>query len=617
MNREDNSSLKVSGRAPLGRNERAFIVLLALLQGLLLYLAEYGHAHAIWPLSELYGQVCWYTLVLTVPTLMMFSLQSLGQGRFWWQSVLLIVAYVALAIWAARNATGAPGLEAHAVLFPFGASLGLGSFVLLPYLQWRMSVEDAGGGWPWRASYPALFDHAWQNTLALAFAGVTVGLGWAVLILWGELFKLIDIRFFHDLFREKPFVYLATGLFFGLGVLIGRTQEKPVRIARQILFALFAGVLPVLSFIALLFIVALPFTGLAPLWRTGHATFILASLLVFQIVFLNAVVQDGQGPSPYPSLVRRMVSAAILVSPLYAVLALYALGLRIGQYGWTPERLWGVLAILGLGVHALGYALAIVRRWRVAFWTGEGAWLPGLARVNVWASLGLVGLIFLFDSPVLDPHRISIQSQLARFEAAPAGERAKALDLAYLRFSAGRQGYEALQALAGMPLVQEESELTSRVRMMLERTERYPSRQGAVLTAEPANLTQAQERIRLAPGAVTPEEDFYAFLVTQASMTPCLAPGSDCLLLSPDVDADGEADMLLCDLSRGHWVRCELSTRENGEWRRVGQAEFAASSRAGGDELREGRLNLEPPSRWWRLRLGADGPVVEINEAPR
>ena len=52
----------------LSRNARAFIVLVALLQGGLMYLAQRGTELDWWPFSGLGGRICWYTLVLTVPT---------------------------------------------------------------------------------------------------------------------------------------------------------------------------------------------------------------------------------------------------------------------------------------------------------------------------------------------------------------------------------------------------------------------------------------------------------------------------------------------------------------------------------------------------------------------
>ena len=88
-------------------------------------------------------------------------------------------------------------------------------FVALPWLQCR--IEHGR----WRAPYAELFEHAWQNALTLALTLAFVGICWAVLQLWAELFALVKIDFFRDLFREPAFVYLATGGMAGLGVGMG------------------------------------------------------------------------------------------------------------------------------------------------------------------------------------------------------------------------------------------------------------------------------------------------------------------------------------------------------------------------------------------------------------
>src|SRR5690606_33220909 len=210
--------------ATLPRNERAMIVLLAVLQGGLLYLAERGHEAGWWIFSELSGRVCWYTLVLAVPTLMALSLVRLRDARFWQHAAGAAAVFAGIGAWAAWSATGGPGIQSNAVLWPFSVSVAIGLFVALPWLQCRLATGR------WRAPYPCLFEHAWQNALTLALAGLFTGICWMVLWLWGALFSLVEITFFRELFREDAFVYLATGAMAGLGVLIGRTQHRPVRV---------------------------------------------------------------------------------------------------------------------------------------------------------------------------------------------------------------------------------------------------------------------------------------------------------------------------------------------------------------------------------------------------
>ncbi|WP_029218824.1 hypothetical protein [Xanthomonas cassavae] len=73
---------------PLPRQTRAFIVLVALLQGGLLYLAALGAQHDVRPFTELGVRICWYTLVMTAPSMLLLSLQQL-RDRCLWQHVEL------------------------------------------------------------------------------------------------------------------------------------------------------------------------------------------------------------------------------------------------------------------------------------------------------------------------------------------------------------------------------------------------------------------------------------------------------------------------------------------------------------------------------------------------
>lgn len=272
---------------PLPRQTRAFIVLVALLQGGLLYLAEWGADHGVAPFAALGGRVCWYTLVLTVPSMLLLSVQTLHDRRLWQQLAVVAAVFAALAGWAAWSATGAPGLESNKVLTPFGLSVAAALLIALPWLQFRQHHGS------WRASYHALFEHAWQNTLTLALALVFIGVCWGVLTLWAELFALVKIDLFRTLFREDAFIYLATGTMAGLGILIGRTRQRAVQVMRQIVFALCTGLVPLLASIALLFILTLPLTGLQPLWQTRAAAAILLCMVFGLVLFTNAVYQDG------------------------------------------------------------------------------------------------------------------------------------------------------------------------------------------------------------------------------------------------------------------------------------------------------------------------------------
>ena len=584
------------------REVRSFIVLLALLQGGLLYLAELGIEHGWWPFSLLGGRVCWYSLVLSVPTVMALSVLRLDDRRFWLQAAGVAVVFLALAAWASWRATGAPGLSAAAVLGPFGWTAAVGLFVALPWLQCRLSHGR------WQAPYAELVEHAWQNALTLLLALAFVGLCWGVLMLWAALFDLLKIRFFSELFGEKPFAYLATGAMAGLGVLIGRTQRRPVQVGRQILFAVFKGLLPLLAFIALLFVLALPFAGLEPLWQTRSAATLLVGLIALMVLFVNAVHQDGSGARPYPALLRRVVEGGLLVLPVFAALALYALWLRIAQYGWTPDRFWAALIAAVASAYALGYAVAV--------FGSRAAWLAPLAVVNRVLSWGVVGLALLVNSPLLDPLRVAAASQAQRLQAAEGGAESLTRDLETLRFDLGRAGYEAAQGLRAAPAFTGDAQRLAELERVLALAQRWPERRSAAEKAASALKTTAALRahLSLAQGALAPAEDWLqAVLDGRIDALDCVQPDSRCVLLTPDLDGDGAAEHLLCDLGRRYGVQCALASREQERWTRAGtlwwhgrEAEVRAALEAGELAVRR--------QRWPDLEVA--GARAEVQGAP-
>lgn len=594
----DHPHADAGGSPALGKDVRSFIVLLALLQALMLYIASKGSESGWWPFSALGGKVYWYTLVLTVPTAMMLSVRRLGDMRFWQQSLGLLLGCALLAAWAARTATAEVPVQASSVLGPFGATLAIAALILTPFLQVRL---DQGR---WCAPYRPLFEHAWQNALALALAGALVCLGWMLLTLWGELFKLIGIAFFAELFWERPFVYLATGLLFGLGLMIGRTQQRPVQMARSVLFALFKGLLPVLALVVLMFMASLPFTGLEPLWQRSSGVWrgysvamVLSTILAFQVLFLNAVYQDGEAPPPYPRWLRLVVEASLVAMPVLGLLAMHAAWIRLGQYGWTGDRFWAMAAVSVLFLYSLGYAVAAL--WR------RGRWLARLPQANVAMALVIVVLVVLGNSPLLDPHRISAASQSARLQSMPPGEVAMR-DLEWLRFDAGRHGVAALQRMRETTAA-EGPMATGIDRLLAQRTRhsRWPGHQHEPVETLLAHLAQPSNAQAPVP------EDFLDHLRGKAlEHHACRSRVRDCLVLAVDGNFDGIDEQLLCMLDPPSRVLCTLHARTDGGWNQVamfhwhGEAETQALARS----LRSGALEVKP-NAW--------GTLVPDEGAPR
>lgn len=442
----------------LAAKTRYFVVALAITQALVLYYLAQGLERDWWWISSLSVSIPLFTLVLTVPAMIMLTIHSLSQRCLWWSSAGLLVFFAALAWLATLLATPTSFSDNTHVLMPFALLTAASAFILTAFWQvWLRQPSD------W---YPALFSNAWQNGLTLLLMLVFVGIGWALISLCISLFRLLSIEFFADFFRAEPVRYATTGLLVGFGILIGRNQPKPIQMTRRIVFAVFTWLLPVLSVIVLLFVLALPF-GFSELWSGERTSFSVAFLLSFLIgtflLFFNAVYQTGEEPLPYPRWLRWLVRIATLVLPLLAAIALAAMVTRITEYGWTPPRYWALVLVLVLSIHAIGYAASAIRQygdhWRL------------IPRVNIGMAAILVTVVALSHLPGINPYVLSANSQAKRL--ASDLDNMPSADLTWLRFEVGKPGIRALQELAALATAENKVEQAETITALLNRQYRY------------------------------------------------------------------------------------------------------------------------------------------------
>ena len=127
-----------------------------------------------------------------------------------------------------------------------------------------------------------------------------------------------------------------------------------------------------------------------------------------------------------------MVLVAVVL-PL-AVLAGLAMGIRIGQYGWTPERIWGAIAV--------GGCAQLRRRRLVGGRRGRRNFDELLRPLQTRLAIGLCGLAVLLALPILDFGAISARSQIARLERGAID--AEKFDWAAMAFDFGPAGRKRL-----------------------------------------------------------------------------------------------------------------------------------------------------------------------------
>lgn len=317
-------------------------------------------------------------------------------------------------------------------IFAFGSNMLLLAYITLPFMQ----------SWLRRGRfvflYADLYEFGWSNTLVIIVACVFTALVWALLGLWAALFAVLDVKFFFTLFSSKYFAYPATGVMFAYGISLG-LQRLDVGVVRRVDF-LFRALMVMVALIVALFLLALPLTGLKPLWSTGKAALLLLWLQAFIVLFANGLFQYGDHDRSEGPLVRGAMALAMLALPALSAICGYALYLRVAQYGWTVERVWATLVTAVMTLYAFGYATAAVRDL-----LGRDRGPAWIAPTNIVTALSILGLLVLANSPLLSPAVVAADSQVGRLLAHRVDPGR--FDFKYLRFSLGRVGLQKLKQL--------------------------------------------------------------------------------------------------------------------------------------------------------------------------
>jgi hypothetical protein len=264
------------------------------------------------------------------------------------------------------------------------------------------------------------------------------------------------------------------------------------------------------------------------------------------VILINATYQGGDHAGFPPFALKWAVRvAAIALVPL-AVVAIYGLALRIGQYGLSVERIQAMACLVVGTCYAAGYAWAAVSR---------GRWMARLELTNwVAAHIAVVVLIAIF-SPAVDPARMSVASQIGRLQAGTTP--VSTFDFAYLRFKTGHWGEVALKRLADDAA---HPEIAARARAELARKSPW---EDLVLT--PAQRTAM---LKVIGDPLPPSFLSQAWPKARDPVSDCPRPGNPimaCFAMAMDVDGTPGAEVIVF-LPFGATVYGLTDSR----WRQVG-----------------------------------------------
>lgn len=293
-------------------------------------------------------------------------------------------------------------------------------------------ARAGGGGW---THYPSLFLASWDIVVRYAAAWVFTGVVWGVLFLSDTLLQLVGITLIGDLLEKAPVAWTLTGALLGLGLaVIGELSDL---VSPYLVLRLLRLLLPPLVVVVAVFVIALPFRGLTDLFGHLSAAGTLIAIAAGAVSLIAISVDQGDEEAAQSRVMRGAARGLSLLVPVLGGLAVWAIVLRVRQYGWTPDR---VAAATAAGL-ALGYGL--VHAAAAAF--GGRGWMAGLRRGNTAMAIVLIGVAAAWFTPLLDAEAISARSHLAR-HATGRVEAAK-LPLSEMRWAWGRAGAAALTEL--------------------------------------------------------------------------------------------------------------------------------------------------------------------------
>lgn len=376
--------------------------------------------------------------------------------------------------------------------WPFWSGL-LAIAIAAPLFQtWRDVAVDARAWRWWQLPYDRLHLHGWTDAVigaaSFAFVGISFALAWLI----AGLFSLIGIDALQEVLQEGWFVLGLAGAAFGGAVGLLRERDRLVGTLQRLVTMVLAVLAPVLAGALALFLLALIGTGLQPLWRSGFSTAaMMLGASAFAVLLANAVI--GNGREERASNVLLHWAAPVLVGAILplAVIALYAMLMRIGQYGWTPERLWGMVAV----VVAMAYGFAGL--WSVI--RGRLDFDDLLRPMQQYLAIGLMLLAAFLALPVLDFGAISTRDQLARLESGKV--KPEKFDWAALAFDFGPEGRAALERLKKSP----NQDIADAAKVAQETENRWNLEAGE--NAEP--LRPIEKMVRVLPEGQTLSAEIY------------------------------------------------------------------------------------------------------------
>jgi len=280
-------------------------------------------------------------------------------------------------------------------------------------------------------SYSDLFENAWNNHFFILFGGLLTGGFLLVLGLGTGLFDSIGIKVSKVIWSEE-LTPVYVGALIGAGIGISREYDQLIFKVRSVFFAIFRIMAYLAAVIVILFTLSLPFS-LDNLFQNKNTSIILLSVVAVSILLLNTLVDKGS--NNLPVWANRIFSIQIALLPWLALLSVYAISLRIMQYGLMPKRVIAISIAVLLSLYGIAYLYQLIKH--------HGHWSRGLIKTNPVLAMIWVTFLIALSSPILDPVRLSVNSQMQRLQSTNVD--IDKFDFYALKHRLGRRGKNALK----------------------------------------------------------------------------------------------------------------------------------------------------------------------------
>lgn len=311
-----------------------------------------------------------------------------------------------------------------------------------PYVAWGVLIAI---GTPFAAAllrdhhslrdYGHLFDVSWSILVRYSAGWLFSGLFWAVLFMSNALFEIVGLTVIEDLIDIDGAPFVITGLSLGLGLSV--VHEMRDYLSPYLVLRLLRLLVPVLLLVVVVFVLAALGQDPGALFGNLSRTATLLTVGFAMVCLVSISLDRGDLDAVQGRWMRVATALLALLLPVIAGLAIYALWLRVAQYGWTPDRLAVACAATILGLYALAYAAAVALR---------ANWMARIRLANIVVAVLILLTAAAWLSPLLNAERLSTRSQMARIESGTVPLEDMALfEMAQLWGKPGQAGIAALK----------------------------------------------------------------------------------------------------------------------------------------------------------------------------